>query len=420
MDKKVTAVKILRVLIPFSLCYFLALLARNIPAVFAMSLHKGLHLSPSSVGFSSSMYLLFFAFFQMPAGVLLDYFQPRRVQVWCFLIGALSLAIYGSSYHTFGLSIGRALLGIGSVAALSGGLKAIYYWFDKRSLPLLNSILQSIGGIGALMATFPTNELMKLITWRGVCAVYSSLFVAVVLILVFVVPKGDENEEETVQEGRVDKPPFQFKELFNYGIIIRNKKFWEIIIPGAVCFGTFSAVQSLWIGPWLEGGLGFSKEKMSWFLFGIALFMILGMLSGHLFIVVGRKLKKSMRITQLFLLSIFTLFLFLGSIEPFSTNIVVWLGFGYFAQAIYMIFPQFSDMFSHEIFGRVASFAAVVIFGLSFFIQIIMGYIVDLWKAEDIGIYPEAAFQAALWFSVILCVLSIAWGYIKQRKIHEA
>ena len=417
IEKKVTTLRILRVLIPFSLCYFLGFLARNIPAVFATTFHKELHLTAAGVGFSTSMYLLFFAVFQMPGGALLDYFKPRRVQIWFYLIGALALAIYGSSYHVFGLSVGRAMLGIGSVCMLSSGLKAINYWFPRKSIPMLNGILQASGGFGALIATYPTTELMKLISWRGVSALYSLLFIVVVLILIFAVPKAEEKEEEVKKQDQKTTPPkFKLKELFNYGIIIKNRKFWETIIPGGVCFASFAAIQSLWIGPWLEGGLGFPKDKMSLYLLGIAIFMILGMLSGHLFTILSRKIKKSIRKTQLFLLSCFTLCLFLGTIEPFSTNIVVWLGFGFFAQSIYMIFPLFSDMFSHDLYGRATSFAAVVIFGISFLIQIIMGYIVDVWRIDKIGVYPESAFQAALWFAVCLCIAAISWGFIKQRK----
>ena len=59
--------------------YFLSFFFRNVNAVISKDLAVEFSLSPSDLGFLTSMYLLAFAAFQLPLGVLLDRYGPRRV-----------------------------------------------------------------------------------------------------------------------------------------------------------------------------------------------------------------------------------------------------------------------------------------------------------------------------------------------------
>ena len=62
---------------PFAAGYFLSFFFRNVNAVISKDLAR-FEFSPSDLGFLTSMYLLAFAAFQPPLGVLLDRYGPRR------------------------------------------------------------------------------------------------------------------------------------------------------------------------------------------------------------------------------------------------------------------------------------------------------------------------------------------------------
>ena len=68
------------VLAPFALGYFLSYLFRAVNAVVGPNLAADLGLSAAELGLLTSAYLLAFALFQLPLGILLDRFGPRRVQ----------------------------------------------------------------------------------------------------------------------------------------------------------------------------------------------------------------------------------------------------------------------------------------------------------------------------------------------------
>ena len=74
------AATLLMVLAPFALGYFLSNLFRAVNAVVAPNLAADLGLGAAELGLLTSAYLFAFALFQLPLGVLLDRFGPRRVQ----------------------------------------------------------------------------------------------------------------------------------------------------------------------------------------------------------------------------------------------------------------------------------------------------------------------------------------------------
>ena len=63
---------------PFAAGYYLSYFYRYVNAVIAQDLARDFGLSPGDLGLLTSAYFLAFALFQLPLGVLLDRFGPRR------------------------------------------------------------------------------------------------------------------------------------------------------------------------------------------------------------------------------------------------------------------------------------------------------------------------------------------------------
>src|SRR3712207_8146413 len=78
MAARLPANLMLVVFAPFAAGYFLSFFYRNVNAVISRDLAREFDLAASDLGFLTSMYLLAFAAFQLPLGVLLDRYGPRR------------------------------------------------------------------------------------------------------------------------------------------------------------------------------------------------------------------------------------------------------------------------------------------------------------------------------------------------------
>ena len=120
---------ILTILLPFSLCYFLSYLYRAVNAVIAPDLVSDIGLDASELGLLTAAYLIGFAGFQIPLGLLLDRFGPRKVQAVLVCVGAVGALLFAFAAGKWGLSFGRMLIGIGS----AGGNPVTVHPCHRRS-----------------------------------------------------------------------------------------------------------------------------------------------------------------------------------------------------------------------------------------------------------------------------------------------
>ncbi len=153
---------------PFAAGFFLSYVFRNVNAVIGKDLAAEFSLSPAEVGLLTSMYLFSFAAMQVPVGVFLDRYGPRRVVAGLLCISALGALGFGLAGSFGELALGRALIGLGVSACLMGSIKAFTLWFPLARLATLNGWMIAIGGVGGLAATSPLEALLGPFGWRAV------------------------------------------------------------------------------------------------------------------------------------------------------------------------------------------------------------------------------------------------------------
>ena len=139
----------LRVFVPFAGGYFLSYLYRVVNAVIAPDLVIDLGIGPSALGLLTSTYFIAFASSQLPLGVLLDRFGPRRVEAFLLLFAGLGAFLFSWSGTLAGLVAARAFIGFGVSACLMAAFKAYTLWFAREKWPLVNGFQMAAGGFGA-------------------------------------------------------------------------------------------------------------------------------------------------------------------------------------------------------------------------------------------------------------------------------
>ncbi len=108
----------LRIYFAFAAGYFLSYLYRTVNAVISPDLVRDLSLNPSSLGLLTSAYFLAFAAMQLPVGILLDRYGPRRVEPVLLAVAAAGAAMFAVSDTIAGLTVARAVIGAGVCACL--------------------------------------------------------------------------------------------------------------------------------------------------------------------------------------------------------------------------------------------------------------------------------------------------------------
>ncbi|PLX72813.1 MAG: MFS transporter [Desulfuromonas sp.] len=390
---------LLRVFLPFALGYFLSYLFRTINAVIAPDLVRDIGLDPASLGLLTSVYLLAFGAFQLPLGLLLDRFGPRRVEAGLLTIAAAGAFLFSQATSFTGLLVGRALIGLGVSACLMAAFKAFSLWFEPRRLPFANGVQMVSGGLGALAATRPVEAALQITDWRGVFLFIAGLTLVAAIVIFFVVP-----ERNSSQPGE----PFN-DQLRGIGTVLRSRYFWRIAPWAFTAQAAYLSIYGLWSGPWLRDVAGFERDAVANTLLAISVAMICG------YFAFGALAERLSRRGLTPLTTAATgLFLFLAAqsllLLPFSDLALLrWLLFGFFGTAAILPYAILSQHFPPNLTGRANTALNLLVFFAAFSAQWGIGVIIDFWPTTETGGYAVAGYRAGFGTTIILQILAIAW-----------
>lgn len=260
-----------RAFLCFAFGYLLSYALRSINAVIAPSLLAELHLNNADLGLLSSAYFITFGCMQLPLGVWLDKYGPRRTEAALLLVAACGALVFAGSSTLAGLWIGRALIGIGVSSCLMAALKGYRQWFPMAQQGQLASWMLVAGTSGALSATLPVTLLLPVAGWRGIFAGIALLLIAASAAIFFLL-RGAE-------QGHAAPPATATASDGGYRVIFATPYFWRLAVLGFVNHGMFAALQTLWAGPWLMTVFGASQADTSGMLFAMNLVLMLGYLT---------------------------------------------------------------------------------------------------------------------------------------------
>lgn len=264
----------MRVFLCFASAYLLSYAFRSVNAVIATDLSEDIGLLSADLGLLSAAYFLSFASLQLPLGIWLDKYGPRRTETALLLFAAAGAAIFAASTSLAGLWIGRALIGIGVSACLMAPFKAYRQWFAPERQSQLASWMLVAGTSGALAATVPVNAALPLIGWRGVFWTMSGMIVAAAAAIYFLLKKVEAAHTATQTLATVT----QADDKTGYAQIFGNPYFRRMALLGAVNHGSILALQTLWAGPWMMTVLGMSQQQTARILFAFNLSLLLAYL----------------------------------------------------------------------------------------------------------------------------------------------
>lgn len=392
----------MRIFVPFAIGFFFSYLYRVVNAVIAPNLVSDLSLGPADLGLLTSTYFLTFAAFQLPLGVLLDRFGPRKTEACLLIFAALGAFVFARAGSASGLVAGRALIGFGVSSCLMAPFTAYAIWFDKERLPLINGVQVAVGGLGALTGTAPVEAALQITDWRGLFTVLSVLTLAVAAAIFFVVP---EKKAEGASAGLKEQ-------LRGIGRVYSSFVFWRVAPLSVMSNATFLAVQTLWAGPWMRDVAGLDRMGVANGLLMIAAAMIAGFaLLGAVAERLSRLGIKPLHVAVLGM-SLFMVVQALIIIEWAALTIPLWILYGFFGTTAVITYAILSQSFPEHLAGRVNTGLNVMAFLVAFGGQWGIGEVINLWPTSPDGNYSPVAYKAGFGLMLALQVISVLWFII--------
>ena len=396
----------LRIFLPFAGGYFLSYLYRAVNAVIAPNLATDLGIDPSALGLLTAAYFIAFASAQLPLGVLLDRFGPRRIEALLLLFAAAGAFLFARGHSLTELVLGRALIGFGVSACLMAAFKAFVEWFPRNQLPLVNGIQMASGGMGAMSATAPVEALLSVTDWRGLFAGLTVLTLVVAAAVWTVVP----------DKPAVVRPTSLRDQGRGVWQVFSSLVFWRAAPWATLSQATFMALQSLWAGPWLRDVAGLDRGPVATVLFMAAAAMV----AGYLFMgVLAERLSRA-GIRPMTVAGVgMTLFMLCQAGIMMGWHLppmLLWVVFGFSGTSGILVYADLSQRFPAELAGRVNTGLNLLVFIAAFCAQWGVGAVIDQWPNTLTGYAPEG-YRAGFGLLLVLQVLAALWFAVLRWKM---
>ena len=397
----------LLVFLPFACGYFLSYLFRSVNAVIAPNLISEFGLSASELGLLTSVYFLTFASLQIPIGVFLDRFGPRRVNATLLVLAAIGAFIFSRAESFQGLLLGRAFIGFGVAACLMSSIKIFSLWFPKEKLPEMTGRIMFVGGLGAISATAPVEYLLSFSGWRELFLVLCCATLVASAIVFFVAP--DRKNAYDIGSTK--------DQLLGALSVYRSAIFWRIALGSVLPQAFNMSVQGLWAGPWLSDVAGLERTSVAMHLLMLGIATMLGFLFWGAF--ATRMSRRGIKpiVVLIWATAAYMALQLLLVFEITQMSWVIWIGWGLLGTSGSLAFSIISQSFPVQLTGRATTALNLLAFTTAFGSQWLFGIILNQWDAVDSGYAPEGYVRAFSIF-LILQVLGFSWilrGHLKHR-----
>ncbi len=379
----------------FALAYFLAALLRAVTATLAPIFSAEFGLGAADLGLLAGAYFLGFAALQLPLGVALDRWGPRRVELGLLSLAVLGCALFAAADGFVQLFAARLLIGMGVAACLMAPLTHFRLHFSPALQMRCNSWMLMTGSLGMVASTTPVQALLPLWGWRGLFGGLAALLAVVMLAVWAGLPR------DAVAVPAPAAGPARYRDL------LRHPAFVSMAPQGLVLYGGLIAMQSLWAGPWLTQVCGWSPAQAGEGLLLINSGMLLAFLGwGWLMPVLTR---RGLPIRRLLIFGVPVSLVLLTTIAALGSGAGAWHWMLWCTSTslVALSQPAVAQAFPAHMAGRALSAYNLAVFLGVFVVQWGMGAAIDALRAS--GADTPTAFRLALAGFTLVCVGTYGW-----------
>lgn len=403
-DRGATAMRIYVVL---AAAYMASQFYRVANAAIAPELMAELGLSPEAMGTITGVFFLAFAAAQVPTGVALDRFGPRRTMSGLFLVAVLGALGFALARDALALGAARISMGLGCAAALMGAMVTISRWFPPARFAQLSSLVFVVGGAGTLLATTPLAWAVELIGWRGAFLVMAGLTLVFAVMLFAVVRDGPPGQADAA-------PPESWRQIGRgLGQVVRDIELWKISAIQFVAYASTITVVGLWAGPYLSDVYGLEVVARGNVLLVLNVAVLVGVLAyGWIDRYVAS--RKWLLIAGALLSTALLGALALLPAAGFWLALALLVAFTLVGSYVMLIHAHARSILPDHLVGRGLTFQNLSVFLGIFALQSASGLIVGAF-APAAGTAPEIAYRAVFGF-LAACVLIAALIFSTARE----
>ncbi len=395
--------RILFPILPFLAGYFLSYFLRTVNAVIAPELTRELGLNAGELGRLTSAYFLAFAIAQLPVGLLLDRYGPRRTESALLLLTAAGTLGFALGHGDTALTLARGVMGLGVSACLMAALKYSSQFLPPERQAGVTGLIMAAGGLGAVTSSAPLDVVLPYTGWRAVFVFITLVSLAVSVYMFRSVRDIDSGlQRETLGQ-----------QLQGLRTVLAKPVFWLFVPAAAFSTGGFMAIQGLWAVPWLMNVHDLARADAARYQLVLCLAGLLGQLTIAAF--ASRLMRRGFGQLAIMMTGLALTTGAQAAIIAFAgQSYLAWFLFGAAASTGAQIYSLLASRYPLGLSGRVMTSINLIVFVGAFLVQWGYGVLVDMGVAR-VGAADAYRLAAAVVVGLQLFAL-VTLGFTRQPE----
>jgi MFS family permease len=229
--------------------FFYAWVLRVAPSVMVDELMRDFTVGAAVLGHLSAAYFYGYAGMQIPVGLLLDRFGPRRLMSIAALACAAGCVLFALSSSLAAATAGRLLIGAAAAFSLVGSMAVAGQWFAANQFAILSGLSMALGMAGGVFGQAPLRLAIQGSDWRT-----TTLLLAVGGLALSAAAWATVRDKRRGTGGIATA-------LSGLGVVLRHRQTWLIALTGLGTSAPLLGFASLWGVPFLEVVYGLPRTQ---------------------------------------------------------------------------------------------------------------------------------------------------------------
>ncbi|MGG7463487.1 MFS transporter [Plantibacter sp. YIM 135347] len=167
--------------------YLITIMQRSTLGVAAVDATARFHIDAAALSTLAVAQLAVYAAMQVPVGVLIDRWGPRRLIIGGLTVVTLGQVALALTHDLGGAIAGRMLVGLGDATVFTSVLRLVNSWFPPRRVPIASQWVGNLGQIGQVLSAVPFSFVLHRLGWDTAFLSAAGLVVFALVLVVLVV-----------------------------------------------------------------------------------------------------------------------------------------------------------------------------------------------------------------------------------------
>lgn len=398
-----------------ALFYCYEFILRIIPGALQTELSTALgHISATTFGQISALYYFAYSPMQIPVGMLMDRFGPRRLLTFACLCCTLGSWMFTLTSSMFLVSSGRFLVGFGSSFAFVGVLSLALHWLPRKYFSLVAGLITTLGMLGLVYGEVRITQWSMSIGWEQVLLLIALIGSILSVLVFFIVRDGPEG----YKPHKYPLPEF-FQNVLQ---VLMSPEVWLIGFVGACLYTSLSVFGELWGKTYLEQAHHLTKVEAAKTISAVFLGWAVGApVAGYISDYTGKRIVPLV-VGAISALVCISLVLYWPHLSYWNLNILLFL-YGLFSATEIIVFIMAKECSGAKLSGTVFAATNMIVALAGVVFQPLVGKLLDTFGDSGIiggeHIYTVVDYQVALSILPIsLLMVTILAFFIKENPIN--